>query len=169
MTLGTLLDRNLTTPVCKTLSLFVLVAIIGASSTLHAQTAGEGTITGTVTDSNGAAVVNATVTATNNATNVSATRATSSTGTYTIAPLQPGTYTVTVTANGFKTLTQQNLDVVALGELGFNPVLSVGETSETVTVTTAPPVLDTTNATVGLVMENQTYANLPLMLREAAA
>ena len=164
MTLGTFLDRNLTTPVCKVLSLFVLVAIIGASATVRAQTAGEGTITGTVTDDTGAAIPNATVTATNNATNVSVQRTTSGEGTYTISPLQPGTYTVTVTATGFKALTQQNLDVVALGTLGFNPVLTIGAATETVTVTAAPPPLDTTNATVSLVMENTTYSNLPLML-----
>ncbi|MGA1982692.1 MAG: TonB-dependent receptor [Acidobacteriaceae bacterium] len=164
MAQGTFLDRNLAAPICKVLSLLVLVTISGASPTLQAQTAGEGSIAGTVTDTSGAAIPNATVTATNTATNVSETRSTSGSGTYTIAPLQPGTYTVTVAAGGFKTLTQQNLDVVALGELGFNPVLTVGAATETVVVTTAPPVLDTTSATVGLVMENQTYANLPLLL-----
>jgi hypothetical protein len=110
------------------------------------------------------AVANATVTATNTATNVSQTRTTSGAGAYTISPLQPGNYSVTVSAKGFKTLTQQNLDVVALGELGFNPSLELGEATENVTVTSAPPVLDTTNATVALVMENSTYANLPLLL-----
>ncbi len=55
----------------------------------------------------------------------------------------------------------------ALGSLGFNPVLELGAATETVEVTTAPPVLDTTNATVGLVMENQTYANLPLQMNNA--
>jgi hypothetical protein len=167
MTQGTFLDRNLTTPICKALSLFVLVAIIGASSTLRAQTGGEGAIAGTVTDSTGAAIPNATVTATNTATNVSETRTTSGSGAYTIAPLPPGEYSVTVTASGFKTLTQQNLDVVALGTLGLNPILTVGTATETVTVTAAPPVLDTTNATVGLVMENSTYSALPLQMNNA--
>jgi hypothetical protein len=167
MTLRTLLDRTLTTPVCKLLSLFVLASIIAAPRSLQAQTAGEGTITGTVTDSTGAIIANATVTATNAATNISETRTTSSSGGYTIAPLQPGTYSLTVTATGFKTLSQQNLDVVALGSLGFNPVLTLGEANETITVTAAPPALDTTNATVSLVMENTTYANLPLQMNNA--
>jgi hypothetical protein len=157
-------DRNLSTGIATVFALFTLFALMLAPVTLKAQTAGEGTITGTVTDSTGAAIPNATVTGTNVATNVSTTRTTSGAGAYTIAPLQPGTYTVTVAAKGFKTLTQENLDVVALGELGFNPVLNVGEATETVIVTTAPPVLDTTNATVGMVMENETYANLPVMM-----
>jgi hypothetical protein len=62
---------------------------------------------------------------------------------------------------------QDNLAVNALGVLGFNPVLTIGEASETVIVTAAPPVLNTTNATVGLVMENTTYANLPLQMNNA--
>jgi len=141
----------------------VLVLLLSAHpAALQAQTAGEGTITGTVTDSTGAVVGNAKVTATNAATNVSTSRTTSSAGLYTIAPLQPGIYTVTVEAQGFKTLKQQNLDVVGLAQLGFNPSLSVGTTSETVDVTTAPPVLDTDSAILGAVMENQVYSNLPL-------
>ena len=127
--------------------LAVLVLLVGAHpATLRAQTAGEGTITGTVTDSTGAVSGEATVTATNTSTNVSTSRTTSSAGLYTIAPLPPGTYTVTVEAKGFKTLKQENLDVVGLAELAFNPALSIGATSETVDVTTAPPVLDTDSA-----------------------
>ena len=55
----------------------------------------------------------------------------------------------------------------ALYALGLNPVVSVGDTTETVEVTAAPPVLETTNAQVGLVMENQTYSNLPLQMNNA--
>ena len=143
--------------------LAVLVLLVSVHpSGLRAQTAGEGTITGTVTDSTGAVVGDATVTATNVATNISTSRTTSSAGLYTIAPLPPGTYTVTVEAKGFKTLKQENLDVVGLAELGFNPALSIGTTSETIDVTAAPPVLDTDSALLGAVMENHVYANLPL-------
>jgi hypothetical protein len=128
----------------------------------YAQTAGEGTITGNVTDSTGAVIANATVTATAIATNTSATRTTSKDGLYSIAPLEPGTYTVTVEAKGFKTLKQENLDVVGLGILGFNPVMAIGEATESVVVTAAPPVLDTDSATLGAVIENSAYSNLPL-------
>ncbi len=151
----------------KFISLFTLWALIAPPITLWAQTAGEGAIGGTVTDSTGAAIPNATVTATNAATNVATTRTSSGSGAYLIAPLPPGTYTVQVSASGFKTLKQENLDVVALGTLGLNPVLSVGEATETVTVTAAPPVLNTTDATVGLVMENSTYSSLPLQMNNA--
>ena len=135
--------------------------------TLKAQTAGEGTISGTVTDSTGAAVPDAVVTATDVSTNRSAQRVSTSTGAYTIAPLPPGTYTLRVEAKGFKTLKQENLVVNALGVLTFNPSLTIGEATETVEVTAAPPVLDTSTATLGLVMENQTYSNLPLQMNNA--
>src|SRR5262249_53758220 len=126
-----------------------------------------GTISGTVTDSTGAVIPNATIIATNIATNISAQRTSSSSGVFTIAPIPPGTYSVNVQAAGFRTLKQDNLVVNALGVLTFNPVLTIGEAAETVEVTAAPPVLNTTNATVGLVMENTTYANLPLQMNNA--
>jgi Carboxypeptidase regulatory-like domain/TonB dependent receptor len=151
----------------KAFAVLTVTALIGAPVTLKAQTGGQGAITGTVADSTGAAIADATVTATNTATNVSTTRTTTGAGAYTIAPLQVGVYSLQVTAKGFKTLRQDNLDVNALNALGFDPVLSLGEATETVVVTGAPPVLDTTNATVGLVMENSTYSALPLQMNNA--
>src|ERR1017187_7700672 len=159
--------QNNATMLRKAFAVLIVTALIAAPVTLKAQTAGEGTITGTVTDTTGAAIPNATVTATNAATSVATTRTTSGAGSYTIAPLPPGIYSVQVSAKGFKTLRQDNLSVDALNSLGFNPVLTLGEATETVVVTAAPPVLDTTNATVGLVMENTTYANLPLQMNNA--
>ncbi len=134
---------------------------------MRAQTGGQGTITGVVKDNTGAVIRGATVTASNAATNINTRRTTTSSGDYSIAPLPPGLYSVEVAAKGFKTLHQSNLSVDALNPLGFNAVLELGEASETVEVTAAPPVLDTTNATVGLVMENATYANLPLQMNNS--
>jgi hypothetical protein len=151
----------------KAFGLLLLVGIMVMPRAAYAQSGGEGSITGTVTDNTGAAIGGATVTATNASTGIKSTRTTTSAGAYTITPLPPGTYSITVTAKGFKTLQQDNLSVDALVALGINPVLSVGDTTETVTVTAAPPVLDTTSATVGLVMENQTYSNLPLQMNNA--
>ena len=129
-----------------------------------AQTAGEGSIVGTVKDATGALIASATVTATNNATNVATTRISSSAGFYSITPLPPGTYSVAVAAKGFKTLNQENLVLDALQTLAFNPVMTVGAATETMTVTAAPPVLQTEDATLGMTMENETYANLPLQM-----
>jgi Carboxypeptidase regulatory-like domain len=152
---------------CKAALLLAIMSLFALPFTLKAQTAGQGTISGTVTDSTGAAVPDAIVTAINNATNVSSRRTSSSSGLFTIAPLPPGTYTLSVEAKGFRTLKQDNLVVNALGVLAINPALTIGEAAETVVVTAAPPALDTTTATVGLVMENTTYANLPLQMNNA--
>jgi hypothetical protein len=158
---------NLARTLGKTILLLVAALTITTPVALEAQTAGEGTISGIVTDSTGAVVPNARVVATNAATNIATQRTSSSAGLFTIAPLPPGIYSVTVEATGFRTLKQENLAVNALSVLSFNPVLTIGEMTETVEVTSAPPVLDTSTATLGLVMENETYANLPLQMNNA--
>jgi hypothetical protein len=129
-----------------------------------AQTAGEGTIEGTVIDPSGAVIPNATVTATNNATTVATVRKSSSAGFFTVAPLPPGTYSIQVKAPGFKTLVQNNIVLNALQIRSLNLKLSVGETTQTVSVTSAPPVLNKADATIGLTVQNDMYANLPLQM-----
>ncbi|MHB1022389.1 MAG: TonB-dependent receptor domain-containing protein [Acidobacteriaceae bacterium] len=138
-----------------------------APAILRAQTAGEGTIQGTVTDNTKAVIPNAKVTVTNTATNATTVRTTTNAGFFNISPLPPGTYTLLVEASGFRNLKQDNLVVNALQVLTFNPILSIGEASETVLVTSAPPVLNQSNATLGLTIENQTYSNLPLQMNNA--
>ena len=69
---------------------------------------------------------------------------------------------------GFKTLTQDKVVVDALQVVGLNMVLQIGTVAETVTVTTAPPALDTGNATLGNTVENQEYTALPLQMNGGA-
>src|SRR5215472_12674844 len=144
------------------LSLFLFCLALVPSA--RAQTGGEGGIQGTVSDSTGAAVPNATVTATNVETGVSTKRQTTGAGLYTISPILPGTYTVTATAQGFNTVTQKNLTVNALALTPLDLSLSVGSAAVEVTVSAAPPQLETTNATLGMTIENDAYANLPLIM-----
>lgn len=132
------------------------------SATATAQLAGKGQITGTVTDTTGAVIPGAQVTATNIANNIAATTTTSGSGVYTFSVLDPGIYTIAVTANGFKKLVQENLHVNALESQTYNPVLTVGAANVQVTVTAEPPQLETNNATLGATMEQQTYAELPI-------
>jgi hypothetical protein len=129
---------------------------------MNAQTGGEAGISGTITDATGAAIPGATVTATNNATGVATIRETTSGGLFTISPIIPGTYTVVIAAKGFKQAIQQNFAIDALKITGLNLSLAIGNQSQEVTVTDAPPALETTNAVLGAVMENETYASLPL-------
>ncbi|MGI4826573.1 MAG: TonB-dependent receptor domain-containing protein [Janthinobacterium lividum] len=167
-------SRKASTPFRRRLpqagSLLIAAAFTGAPASLlllgplalHAQTGGEAGIQGTVTDSTGATVPNATVTATNIATGVITTRQATADGLFTISPIIPGTYNVSVKVAGFKEYTQQNLAIDALKLTGLNVALTIGDTNETVTVSAAPPALETTNAVLGAVLENSTYENLPL-------
>ena len=129
-----------------------------------AQTGGQGALEGTVTDSTGAVIPNATVTATDQASNVATTRQSSSAGLYSISPLIPGIYTITVKAAGFDTLVQKNIEVNGLTVTGFNAQINVGDTAQTVTVTAAPPQLQTTTATLGAVITNEVYESLPVVM-----
>jgi hypothetical protein len=135
-----------------------------AVSAAFAQTGGEGALEGTVSDVTGAAIPGATITAINQASNVKTTRTSTSAGLYSITPLIPGVYSVTVTAKGFSTLTQKNVEVNGLTVTGFDPKLQTGAVDQTVTVTTAPPLLQTTSPSVEAVITQQTYASLPLVM-----
>lgn len=139
----------------------VAVALIVPAGA-RAQLAGTGAITGTVTDSSGAIIPNATVTATSLATNTKTVRSTTGAGDYTITPLAPGDYTLTISAHGFQTFEQKNIPVNALATVTVNAKLAVGAAEQTVMVSSAPPVLETSDATLGAVMDNQMYSNLPL-------
>ena len=149
------------------LALAVALCLTLTAVPAAAQTAGEGTIQGSVADPSGAVIPNATVTATNDATQVATVRNTTSTGNFTIAPLPPGTYTVTVAAQGFKTLVQNNVILNALQIQTLNLRLALGAAAQTVSVTAAPPVLDKADATISNTVQHDTYANLPLQMNNA--
>ncbi len=149
--------------------LFLVIGLGVSPVRAGAQTAGEGSIEGTVTDPVGAVVANAKVVATNNATGVTTEQTTTSQGVYDLTPIIPGTYTVTITASGFKSVTQQSVVVNALQVVGLNAKLEVGETSQSVTITAAPPELDTTSATLGATMNTSYYTELPVMLQVGGA
>lgn len=100
----------------------------------------------------------------NQATGIKMLRTTSNSGVYLASPLSPGTYIVTVSAKGFATAVQDNVTVNGTQSVGLDFKLKVGAQSQTVTVTTAPPMLKTTDATLGTTMENKTYASLPILI-----
>jgi len=144
--------------------LTILILVIAVSFGAKAQMAGAGAISGTVTDPTGAVIANATVSATSVATNVHTTRTTTKSGDFNITPLTPGIYTITVTGKGFEKYQQQNVTVNALQTVGVNVRLTVGGDDTIINVTDAPPLLDTTSAQVGGVMDNEMYSSLPLLM-----
>ncbi len=121
-----------------------------------------GAINGVVQDSSGAAVPNAHVTLLNTDQGITLETTTGGNGEYVFSPVRIGHYTVTVTAPGFSTTTQQNL-TVTVGQHLLVPVkLSLGSASQTVQVTAAPPQLQTDEASVGQVVNQHTLNSLPL-------
>jgi hypothetical protein len=149
----------------RIIMLVAAIATILANPCVRALAqAGGGTITGTVTDSSGAAIPNAKVTALNVATGIVTTRTTTVEGAYTISPLLAGSYTVTVSSPGFETTMQNNVTLDALASVGLNVALKNGSQSETVTISAAPPALDTTSSQLGGTIENKVYAALPLLI-----
>ncbi len=148
----------------KTPFLLAAIALLAFALPSFAQTGGQGALEGTVTDPTGAVVPNATITATEQAGKDKATRNSSGAGLYTITPLVPGVYTVTVAAPGFETLTQKNIEVNGLSVTGLNLTLTIGSADQSVTVTEAPPQLQTTSPSVEAVITQDTYESLPIIM-----
>jgi len=142
--------------------------VLFGSSSLEAQGTSGGGIQGTVTDSNGAGVPKAQVTVTNTDTGVQTTAVSGNSGTYSIQPLQAGPYNLEVVAKGFNRLLQENITIDNAAVLGYNPKLAVGGESTTITVSTAPPFLNTTDSTLGGTIENELYSQLPLSMNGGA-
>jgi hypothetical protein len=149
--------------VVRTAAAALACALSFASPALNAQITGRGTLQGTVTDVSGAVLPKAQVEAVLVETNADFKQTTTNSGFYSFSGLQPGHYKVTVTAPGFSSFVQENIPLDALETYGLNVKLKVGGT-DTVTVTDAPPALDTSNATLGSTMEVDTYKALPLQL-----
>jgi len=147
-----------------TILLGLVICLGWAAMQAVAQTAGEAAITGTVTDGAHAVIPDATVTAHNEQTGVNTTRVTSSAGLYAISPLIVGNYTVTVSASGFETLKQEGIILTQNQILGFNPVMKIGSQNMTITVTSAPPSLDTVSAQLGSNIEAQEFMDMPVLM-----
>ncbi|HJZ71496.1 MAG TPA: TonB-dependent receptor [Vicinamibacterales bacterium] len=145
------------------LAWIVLVVIVPSPSS--AQAGGSGTIQGTVLDNSGGAVPGATVTATNADTGIETIRQTTAAGVYSLAPLSPGRYTVTVTLDGFQRFVRDGVVVDALSVVGLNATLQVAGVNQEVMVSAAsPPPLATADARLGQTIRNEVYTALPLVL-----
>ncbi len=133
-----------------------------------AQTATTTTVSGTVTDSNGAAIINATVKLTDVATNTERTAATSSEGQYNFYAVTPGLLKVTVSAQGFKTKVVTDVQASATIVATVNVILDVGAVGEVVQVTAGVEAqLQTADASIGSVFDESRLKQLPNINRQA--
>jgi len=143
------------------ISSMLWITLFGASL-LEAQTAGTGTLVGTVTDSSGALVVGAKVVVINPANSFKSEVVTNTEGSYYIPYLAPATYRITVEMAGFKKYLR---DAVAIrtGEIPRIDIeMQLGGVTETIQVTGGAPLLDTETSASGLVLSGETLLAIPV-------
>jgi outer membrane receptor protein involved in Fe transport len=145
-----------------------IVCILGSPRAVLAQVI-HGSIYGQVTDASGAAVPNATITVTDVSKGTSVQGTTNESGEYTVQNLIPDIYSVKASAAGFGAVEQPGIQVSADTSPKIDLKLTIGNASETVTVTTQPPQLQTDKAEVGTVFNARTISGLPIPNRNFAS
>ena len=124
--------------------------------------ADQGTISGIVQDASGAVIAKAAVTLTDVDTGLVLQTTTDASGFYTFSPIKIGNYTISAAAPGFSKTTQQGIHVDAQAQVNVPLTLRLGSVTQSVTVSTAPPLLQTESGSVGQVMSTRTINDLPL-------
>jgi carboxypeptidase family protein/TonB-dependent receptor-like protein len=146
------------------LAVAAIVASLLVSSPLMAQL-NTGRISGQITDQTGGAIAGASVTVIDVARGQNRALASDASGDYAAPNLTPGIYTVRAAFMGFQTVERQNVEVTVGGDVRVDLTLQPGAQTQTVTVTESIPVVNTTNAQTGGVLENQLMTDLPTVGR----
>ena len=120
-----------------------------------------GSITGQVMDPQGAMIPNAQVTVTHAESNRVIRLTSNETGYFEATLLNPGTYSISVEAPGFRTSVRSGLVLNVAGRLDVEMQLQIGQAAETVQVTAETPLLDTTTASGGRIVDNRQIMQLP--------
>jgi hypothetical protein len=143
------------------LGLLLVLCLFSIAHVLKAQTAVDGAVGGTVVDASGAVVSGATVVVHSNNTNAEQTATTDGSGYFRVVHLQPGPYTVTVTATGFETFKGADITVQVGVLTAIDAKLNTGATTQTVEVTGSAPLVNTDSPSFAGVIEQHTLSNLP--------
>jgi hypothetical protein len=156
--------KSVTLKMSSARTICVLSAIVGLllfSVPLFSQ-GNNGRILGTVTDQTGGVISGATVTIIDKDRGVARTLITDDAGEYNAPNLIPSTYIVRAEAKGFKRLERQNVALEVGKEIRVDLTVQPGEQAQTVTVTEAIPLVETTNATLGGTLNNTDINDIPL-------
>ena len=140
-------------------SVLILAFCLGA----QAQT-NRGNLSGTVLDTSGAVIPNAQLTATNNENGTSYKATSTGSGSYQIQQMSLGTYTINITAPGFKSTTQTGVLIQVAQTTGLDIKLGVGQASETVNVDASGVTLQTETSDISTVIDARQVIDLPLSL-----
>ncbi|GAC1415861.1 MAG: hypothetical protein NVSMB62_04540 [Acidobacteriaceae bacterium] len=139
--------------------LAVLLLLTFCTRGVHAQFSG--TISGVISDPSGAVVPGVAVTLNNTGTNEQRLTTSSNSGVYQFVSLAPGSYEVSATASGFS-ISRLTLNLETNQPLNVPIKLSVGSSTETVTVSSEAPLLDTADTRVQETLSTETLSALPL-------
>ncbi len=142
-------------------ALIIFVALTGLTAFGQVTSS----LSGTVTDPNGAVMAGATVTVKNAASGSEFKTVTSNQGTYNVPSLGAGKYVVAVTASGFKTATVQDIEIDAGTPATVNVTLEVGQATETVVVQGGAQIVQTQTANISTTLNTNQIINLPLVSR----
>ncbi|MGA9668815.1 MAG: carboxypeptidase-like regulatory domain-containing protein, partial [Terracidiphilus sp.] len=144
-----------------TRGLLSILLVLSCSLGLRAQST-YGTLAGTVQDSTGAMVAGATVTLTNVGTSEKQVQTTGDTGLYAFVNLNPGQYKMAVEKSGFKRVNRENVVIQVQQTTRVDVALTVGQASETVTVSSDVPLIQAETSSLGEVVEERNADELPL-------
>jgi len=153
----------------KSCAYLCVAALLLATASIAAAQEFRATVRGQVLDSSKGALPGATVTITNTETNEVATATTNTEGNYTLPFLRPGQYALTVELSGFQKYTRSGMTLAVNETATINVALSVGGVTEEVTVSGESPLLETSNASRGTVIDSARIAELPLQSRSPMA
>lgn len=146
----------------------VLLVLLGLPIIVCAQSF-TASVRGVVTDPTQALIPGASVMLTETERNLIHTTTTDEAGRYVLAALPPGTYTLTVELPGFRKYTQSGIKFEVQQQATINAQLSVGDLTEEIEVQATAPLLNTTIATLGQVVENKFIQAIPLAGRNPMA
>jgi len=138
----------------------IILCLLAGALPLAAQEA-RGTLLGHVTDPSGAVIVGVKVDALNVATGVHYPGTTNGTGDYLLPFLIPGAYSLTAEMAGFKSYSRTGLTVRQSERITMDIVMELGAASEKVTITAEAPLVDTSTASMGQVVDSRTIMDLP--------
>src|SRR5581483_1957018 len=136
-------------------------------SVVYAQLTAQ--ISGTIHDSSGAVVPTAAITVENELTGIKREAKTNQAGIYTVPLLQPGTYRVSVQAEGFRTLTREEIRLEVAQTAALDFTLEVGATSESITVQETTALLEAGTNAIGGVVTPEKVENVPMLGRNSNA
>lgn len=151
------------TSISRMVTIAASLLVLAAWAT--AQTADTGALTGTVTDPAGASIPNVSVTAINEGSGQERTAVTGSDGSFTLTLLSPGTYRVRFSARGFKTADVRPVSITVTEKPVLNRSMELGTQAEEITVEAVAETVQSSNATLGTVINTRTVVDLPLNTR----